>query len=682
MKKKEYRPSGRLRLYFIWLTVIGVFLSGVTVYLLFQYPRVGLIMLALSAVYWGVDLYENFFFKPTFMRDLIEFSSNYAQVQKQLLDDLEIPYCLLDGEGDVLYLNNAMQNLSGKKRGFRQTIWSVFPEIKQDTLPEDEMKTEVDVRFGERDYRAEMKRISTEKLTEDTKILKAENDSVFIALYLFDTTEINTYRQRDSDNRFVVALIDIDNYEEVVEEVDDVRRSLFVGLVDKRVNQYFASGGAIVRKLEKDRYMAVFRNKFLADLEHDRFRILDDIKNLNIGNELSLTLSIGVGTGAADYSANFEIARDALNLALGRGGDQAVIRRGDKVSYYGGKTQQMEKNTRVKVRTKAAALKQILEGCSNVLIMGHSMADVDAFGAAVGIYCIARKMGKKANIVINDVTSTVRPFMERFRGKEGYPDSTFIDSGEAMVLEQPTTAVIVVDVNSAARTECPELLLGCRTKIVFDHHRSSSNPIGDTVLAYVDPSASSACEMVTEMIQYVNMDIRLTGVEADAIYAGMLIDTQGFLTKTGPRTFEAAAYLRRSGADITRVRKLLRTNMKEYREIAQAVSQAEIYRGAYAISVFHGEGMESPTEGGAKAANQLLDIDGIRAAFVVTPYAGQMYISARSINESNVQLIMERMGGGGHMNTAGAQLKNCSQEQAVSKIKDTLDTLLKEGTIK
>lgn len=682
MKKKEYRPSGRLRLYFIWLTVIGIFITGLTVYLFFQNPKAGLIMLALTAVYWGVDLYENVFFKPTFMRDLIEFSSNYAQVQKVLLDELEIPYCILDGDGDVLYLNHAMQDLTGKKKGFRQTIGSIFPEITADILPKEDEKAEASVRYNERDYRAEMKRISTQQLTADTKILQSESNAAFIALYLFDTTEINAYKQRAQDNRFVAALVDIDNYEEVVEEVDDVRRSLFVGLVDKRVNQYFASGGAIVRKLEKDRYLAVFRNKYLDDLEKDRFRILDDIKNLNIGNDMSLTLSIGVGTGAADYSVNFDMAREALNLALGRGGDQAVVRRGDKVKYYGGSTQQMEKNTRVKVRMKANALKQILEGCSNVLIMGHSMADIDAFGAAVGLYCICRKMGKDANIVINNVTSSVRPFMERFHGREDFPEGTFVDSGEALALAQPTTAVIVVDVNSAARTECPELLLRCRTKIVFDHHRSSSNPIGDTLLAYVDPNASSSCEMVTEMIQYVSLDVKLTGVEADAIYAGMWIDTQGFQTKTGPRTFEAAAYLRRSGADITRVRKLLRTNMKEYREIAQTVSRAEIYRGAYAISVFHGDGVESPTEGGAKAANQLLDIDGIRAAFVVTPYAGQMFISARSINEANVQLIMERMGGGGHMNTAGAQLKNCSEDQAISKIKDTLDTLLKEGVIK
>ncbi|MGI5989289.1 MAG: DHH family phosphoesterase [Lachnospiraceae bacterium] len=682
MRKKEYRPSGRLRLYFIWLTVIGLFITGLTVYLLLQDVKAGLIMACLTAVYWGVYLYENIVFKPTFMRDLIEFSSNYAQVQKELLDELEIPYCLLDGDGDVLYLNNAMLDLTGKKKGFRQTISVIFPEITLELLPQDNEKAEVSMRFNERDYRAEMKRIPTERLTSDTKILQAEKDSVFIALYLFDTTEINSYKQMTQDNRFVAALVDIDNYEEVVEQIDDVRRSLFVGLVDKRVNQYFASGGAIVRKLEKDRYLAVFRNKYLDELEVDRFRILDDIKNLNIGNDMSLTLSIGVGTGAADYSANFDMARDALNLALGRGGDQAVVRRGDKVTYYGGSTQQMEKNTRVKVRMKANALKQILEGCSNVLIMGHSMADIDAFGAAIGLYCICNKMGKRANIVINNVTSSVRPFMERFRGKEDYPDSTFVDSGEAMALQQPTTAVIVVDVNTAARTECPELLINCRTKIVFDHHRSSSNPISDTLLAYVDPNASSSCEMVTEMIQYVNLDVKLNGVEADAIYAGMWIDTQGFMTKTGPRTFEAAAYLRRNGADITRVRKLLRTDMKEYREIAQTVSRAEIYRDAYAISVFRGDGVESPTEGGAKAANRLLDIEGIKASFVVTPYAGQMYISARSINESNVQLIMERMGGGGHMNTAGAQLKNCTEEQAVGKIKDTLDAMLKEGIIK
>ena len=341
----------------------------------------------------------------------------------------------------------------------------------------------------------------------------------------------------------------------------------------------------------------------------------------------------------------------------------------------------MEKNTRVKVRVKAHALKQILETTENVLIMGHQIADIDAFGSAVGIYAICRRLGKEAHIVINDVTSSVKPFMDRFLGKTDYPQDLFLLKEEAPQYVNSMTAVIVVDVNIPQRTECPELLDKCKTIMVFDHHRQSSEPISGAVLSYVDPYASSASEMITEMIQYVEDSVKIKAIEADALYAGINIDTDGFNNQSGPRTFEAAAFLRRHGADVTRVRKLLRNDMAEYRAVAQAVSKATVYRDVFAIAKFEGEGVESPTEGGAKAANQLLDISGIKASFVITPFNDAIYISARSIDEVNVQLIMEKLGGGGHMTIAGVQLKDCTADQAVQTIKVTLDSMIKDGEI-
>ena len=470
-------------------------------------------------------------------------------------------------------------------------------------------------------------------------------------------------------------------YEEALESIDDVRRSLFIGLIDKRVNKYFACGSAIVRKMEKDKYLAIFRYKYLEKLMSDRFSLLEDIKSVKIGNEMTLTLSIGVGTGASDYAKNYDVAKSAMDLALGRGGDQAVVKDGEKTLYYGGKSQQMEKNTRVKVRVKAHALRQILEPTQTVLIMGHKLADIDAFGSAIGIYVICRRLGKKAHIVINDVTSSVKPFMDRFLNNDDYPRDMFLLKEEAPEYVDSQTAVIVVDVNKAKMTECPALLDICKTIIVFDHHRQSSEPITGAVLSYVDPYASSAAEMITEMIQYVEDGVKIKAFEADALYAGINIDTNGFNNKSGPRTFEAAAFLRRHGADVTRVRKMLRTDMAEYRAVAQAVSKATVYRDAFAITVFDGEGVESPTIGGAKAANQLLDISGIKASFVITAYNNIIYISARSIDEVNVQLVMEKLGGGGHMTIAGAQLTDCTVDQAVQTIKVTLDSMIQEGEI-
>lgn len=283
--------------------------------------------------------------------------------------------------------------------------------------------------------------------------------------------------------------------------------------------------------------------------------------------------------------------------------------------------------------------------------------------------------------MFGEVSTSVRPFMNRFINKEEYPDDMFISKDNAESYIKPSTVVIVVDVNRAQRTECPILLDKCKTVIVFDHHRRSSDTITGAVLSYVDPYASSACEMVTEMIQYVDDGIKLRAFEADALYAGISIDTDGFNSKSGPRTFEAAAFLRRHGADVTRVRKMLRNDMNEYKAIASAVSKSEVYKNAFAITVFDGTGLESPTIGGAKAANQLLDISGIKASFVITAYEDKLYISARSIDEVNVQLVMEKLGGGGHMSIAGAQLTDCTIEQAVNTIKLTLDKMLEDGEI-
>jgi c-di-AMP phosphodiesterase-like protein len=400
-----------------------------------------------------------------------------------------------------------------------------------------------------------------------------------------------------------------------------------------------------------------------------------------VGNEMSVTLSIGVGVAGDSYTQSYEHARAAIDLALGRGGDQVVVKDGEEVTYFGGKAKQVERNTRVKARVKAHALHEILESRENVLIMGHALTDVDALGAGVGIYCAARKLGKKAQIVINNPTSSLRPLKDSFSADKGYPEDMFIDSEQALEMVGRNTAVVVVDTNRPSSTECPELLKKTDCIVVFDHHRQSSEVIENPMLSYIEPYASSACEMVAEVLQYFEEDFKLEACEADCIYAGILIDTNNFMTKTGVRTFEAAAYLKRSGAEVTRVRKMLRNDMDAFKARAEAVRNAEVYRGSFAISVCPGGNVENPTIVGAQAANELLNITGIRASFVLTEYQGKIYVSSRSIDEINVQLIMERLGGGGHFNMAATQLKDCTIVQAKRMIQDTLDTMLEEGDI-
>ena len=394
-----------------------------------------------------------------------------------------------------------------------------------------------------------------------------------------------------------------------------------------------------------------------------------------------MTLSIGIGMNGDTYSQNYEYARTSIDMALGRGGDQAVVKDADKIQYYGGKAQQMEKTTRVKARVKAHALRELMENKDRLLIMGHRLLDIDSFGAAVGIYRIAMAMNKKANIVVNEVTSSVRPMMERFTGGGEYPEDMFLTGPKAAELVDGGTMLVVVDVNRPSITDEPSLLKLIKTIVVLDHHRTSSEIIDNAVLSYVEPYASSACEMVAEVLQYIMDGIKVRPAEADAMYAGIVIDTQNFTNQTGVRTFEAAAYLRRSGADITRVRKLFRENMVDYQAKAEAVRLAEVYMDSFAISVCPSDGLDSPTIIGAQAANELLEIRGIKASVVLTPYNGVIYYSARSIDEVNVQVMMEKLGGGGHRTIAGAQIPDITVEEGKERLKAVIRQMLEAGEV-
>ena len=396
---------------------------------------------------------------------------------------------------------------------------------------------------------------------------------------------------------------------------------------------------------------------------------------------MAVTLSIGIGMNGESYCQNYDYARTSIDMALGRGGDQAVVKDGEKILYYGGKAQQMEKTTRVKARVKAHALRELMENKDRLLIMGHRLADIDSFGAAVGIYRIAVSMNKKANIVVNEVTSSVRPMMERFIGNGEYPEDMFLKGEQAAELADPGAMLVVVDVNRPSITDEPRLLQMVKTVVVLDHHRTSSEIIKHAVLSYVEPYASSTCEMVAEVLQYIADGIKVRPAEADAMYAGIVIDTQNFTNQTGVRTFEAAAFLRRSGADITRVRKLFRENMRDYQAKAEAVRAAEVYKDAFAISQCPAEGLESPTIIGAQAANELLEIRGIKASVVLTEYNGTVYFSARSIDEVNVQVMMEKLGGGGHRTIAGAQIEGVSIEEAKARLKEVIGQMLEEGEV-
>ncbi len=682
--KNTVKLKGRMKSYLQSSLYLGFLLAVVDVLVYMLDYRAGLVVTAFLIFYFAIVLSMMFYNKPVIMNELISFATQYGQIQRRLLRDLELPHALLDDAGKIIWTNIAFEKLTHQEKGYRKSVTTLFPTITKDNLPgrdtEDDIEYRVEYENG--NYVAKLKKISLKEMAENSDIIEAQGyDGYLIALYLFDETALQIALKEVDDQSLAVALIYLDNYEEALESVEEVRRSLLIALIDRKVNKYIAALDGICKKLEKDKYLVIMRKEAATHLQESRFDLLDDVKTVNIGNEMAVTISIGMGLSGLSYAQNYEFARNAIDIALGRGGDQAVVKVPENVIYYGGKSQQVEKSTRVKARVKAHALREIISVKDEVYVMGHRMGDVDSFGASVGIYRIAEALDKKAHIVLNDVTSSMQPMVEMFRDNDDYAEDMIINSQLALETVGNNAVLVVVDVNKPSITECPELLKRCKSIVVLDHHRQGTEIIENATLSYVEAYASSACEMVSEILQYISDDLRLRSEEADCMYSGIMIDTNNFMTKTGVRTFEAAAFLRRNGADVTRVRKLFRDDAAEYKAKADAVSQAEIYRRFYAISVCTGEDVASPTVVGAQAANELLNIKGIRASFILTKYNGIIYISARSIDEVNVQVIMERMGGGGHLNIAGAQLENGSIEEGIESIKRTLDAMIAEGEL-
>lgn len=677
--KETIKPKGQIRDYLAWPLLLSLFFICGNLAVLAVSPIAAAALLPFTLFYILTSGWIYLYRRKRLLGSLVEFSTEYAWVQKQLLSEMVLPYALTDDEGRVLWVNRAFMEELNVDKTPKKSLYSIFPEVQRTDLETDEATVSVHASYGEKKFRLDIKPMYMSGTEEDD--ITATGMQKMLAIYLFDETEILRYKQEITDEKMVSGLIYLDNYEEALESVEEVRRSLLTALIDRKINKYISGIDGVAKKLEKDKYFFVIKQKYVEQIQEERFGILEEVKGVNIGNDMAVTLSIGLGMNGDSYSQNYDYARVAIDMALGRGGDQAVVKDGDRIQYYGGKSQQLEKATRVKARVKAHALRELIETKDRLLIMGHKMSDIDSFGAAIGIYRIATSQNKKAHIIINEVTSSVKPMMARFLDNAEYPDDLFLTGSQAAEMVDSNTMLVVVDVNRPSITDAPELLQMVKTVVVLDHHRQSSEIINNAVLSYVEPYASSACEMVAEVLQYIADGIRMKSAEADAMYAGIVIDTHNFTNQTGVRTFEAAAYLRRNGADVTRVRKLFRDNMTDYRAKAEAIASAEAYRDYFAIGICRGEGLPSPTIVGAQAANDLMDIAGIKAAVVLTEYHNTIYISARSIDEVNVQVMMELLGGGGHRTIAGAQLEGVTPEEAKQRVKQAINEMLEKGDV-
>ena len=683
--RNNTRLPRKLQLFLQWPALMAILLLIVDIWVFALDKKSAIVVSLFLFIYVGAVVVFYYYSKTLLLKQLTDVAVKYGMIQSTLLEDLSIPYAIMLSDGKIVWVNAKFQQMFGEEQLIDKYLSNYIPELNRSVFPKEMGKRiGVELRYRGREYRIRISRLEVSELNKSDGSLNlgaaGSRDGV-IAISFTDVTDLKRYMRENDEQKLVSGLIYIDNYEEVMESVEEVRQSLLVALIDRKINQYLSGCDGLVKKMERDKYFFVVKKKNFKEMEHNKFAVLEDVKTVNIGNTMPVTLSIGLGVSGDTYTQNYNYARVAIDLALARGGDQAVVKKGKDISYYGGKREQTAKNTRVKARVKAEALCEFIMAKDQVVVMGHQMADVDSFGAAVGIWRAAKTMEKKAHIVVNDISTSVRPFYNAFQENPAYPDDMFVQSSHVHELVNDNTMVVVVDTNKPSMTECPELLKKSKTIVVFDHHRQSNDIIENTVLSYIEPYASSACEMVAEMLQYIADDVKIANIEASSMYAGIMIDTNNFTNRTGVRTFEAAAFLKRCGANITYVKKAFREDLLSYRVKAEIVASAEVFRDEYAIAQCTNAHIESPTIIGAQAANELLNINGVKASFVLTEYGDKIYVSARSIDEVNVQIIMERLGGGGHINIAGTQFQHTDMEEAIANLKETIVQMSTEGDI-
>ena len=573
-------------------------------------------------------------------------------------NDIPVPYAIFDGEFDIIGCNEEFLQMMGLKAFTELNIKEKMPDYNE------HLNNQI-VRLGERFYRIYS---CHAELTDG---------SIANSLCFMDVTEIEKLKENIENEKIVVGLIYIDNYDEVMESIDDSAIPMLTAIVDRKLTAMIHEARGILKKTEKDRYFFCLTAEALSQLQKNRFEILNEIRAVNVGDHIPVTLSIGIGIGEVTLEAGMKSAKAAIDLALGRGGDQALIKNGDKYIFYGGKSGEVSHNARIRARVKADALSELIVESERVYVMGHKIADADCFGAAIGIYRIAKSLGRPCSIILDGVPSTIKKIAARFQDNPDYED-LITDSQEAWQNIAENTLLVVVDTHINSRVESVDVLNKASKVVVFDHHRKSTDFIDKAVMVYHEPYASSSCELVTEMIQYIGEKVRLKSAEADALLAGITVDTQNFSMKTGTITFEAAAFLKRCGADGIRVRKLLQEDLSVFKAKAMAVASTEkIYDGMYMSVCPSDYGNTSVTA--AQAADELLDVEGITASFVLCEDGDTIFVSARSLGEINVQVILEKIGGGGHQTISGAQFKGKTLGEVKEIVKEAVKQYMEES---
>ncbi len=651
--------------------VLALAVALAIIYFIAEQNVFGLIMLGAIVMIAVVAVIGIIAFRKTLHDKVLNDSVAIANREMQYMQHWDFPFALLKTDGRVFWWNETFLEL------FRTQLTEPSEEVRAETLlgtlkyPEEGGSLTTEISLAGRTYRM--------ILTQES-IFEAESGELSELLYsvsLLDITKEKTLALENENIRPIVALIYIDNYDQALGSMEETRRPLLEAMVYKRLNDLTAHVNGILTRMEKDRLFLVFPHEALERLKETKFKVLEDVRKINIGNRLPVTLSIGIGV-AERLEDSHTYARAAVDLALGRGGDQAVLKNGEKTTFYGGKSGGVEKTNRVRARLIAHALREVIADADQVLVMGHANPDLDCFGAALGMAHTIASFEKKVNIVLNEPHPAIDILYERVMEEREYA-AQIITGVQAEALSGEKTLLIVVDVNRPSIVAHPPLLDLNKNIVVIDHHRTSVDHISSAVVSYVEPYASSASEMVTELIQYMTERTHLKPLETDALFAGIALDTKNFTVKTGIRTFEAAAFLRRNGADSLRVRQLFKNDIKEYRAKAQIVSKAEIIHQQMALSHWDGRETSNALALAAAAADELLDIRGVEASFVLTEMPNVINVSARSLGDINVQVIMESIGGGGHLTIAGAQLGETTMEEALEKLNQAIQDFLENN---
>lgn len=640
----------------IYLVIIFLLLAILS----YLQPILILPSIIIYAVILAYTYFANNKRKSEISEQLQDLTLTVDSAAKSSLINAPFPLIILETDGNIIWKSSKFIT-EFANIDINNYISDLIIDIKSKIEKEGEQKRKSIVKelaIGKKRYLIRGEFVKTKK-SERKKVAE-----YMLILYFIDETEKYNLKKENEDQKICIGIIMVDNYEEVMQRVDTEQKTQLMAKVESSIYDWVNETNGILLKEDRDTYVYIFEQRNLEKIKEDKFVILDTIKNIVRKDKIQLTLSIAISNEGNNEKEVYKSAQSAMDVILGRGGDQAVIREKGKYQFFGGKVEEVEKRTKVKARIVAHALEELMSECENIIIMGHTNPDIDAMGSALGVYRIAKEIGKDAYILTNMESVSIKSFINNIQ-KE-YKD-VLIDKETALAKINNETLLVVVDTHKKSYVEQPELLNKTNKIVVIDHHRRSADFIEQSILTFQEVYASSAAELVTELIQYAQTEIELPTIEAEALYAGIMVDTKNFTFKTGVRTFEAAAYLRRCGVDIIKVKKWFQSDLESYNKIAEIVKKSEITYDTIAISTYESQEKDASLIC-AKAADELLTIGNITASFVLGTIENKICISGRSIGDINVQMILEKLGGGGHITLAGAQLENKTMEEAKQEL--------------